>query len=243
MKNAKKKAALGVLALLTAASVAAGSLFESPAALLPDDGAPSIVCNVNADGADDDAGAPEDESDETRRRGGVRAALRQRILQLPLIVRLLVILPLWWLGTVLLAAAGAVWPLLSPVLSRIASFLVPLVLLTGLFLLAAKTVFPDLPLRKVFSRRGAVALLLGASALAAADAALPIVWEGYAAVKQLVEAGVLFLALCCATVPLALSEQRRRRESGRAEKAEGKKPEKLLVTDGVETYELRVPRT
>ena len=77
MKNTAKKTALtATLALLTAASVVTGSLFETPAALLPEDGAPSIVYNMNTglDGAeDDDAGASEDESEEKRQRGGIRA--------------------------------------------------------------------------------------------------------------------------------------------------------------------------
>ena len=56
-KNAKKTAATTAVALLAATSVTTGSLFETPAALLPDDGAPSIVYNMNnaLDGAEDDA--------------------------------------------------------------------------------------------------------------------------------------------------------------------------------------------
>ena len=110
MKKSAKQAATTAVALLTAASVMTGSLFDTPAALVPDDGSPAIVYNMTTglDGADDDdAGVTEDESEETRRRGGIRAILRARILQLPLLVRLLVILPIWALGTVLLAAAGA----------------------------------------------------------------------------------------------------------------------------------------
>ena len=245
IKNAKRTVATTAVALLTAASVTTGSLFETPAALLPDDGAPSIVYHMNnsLDGADDDdAGVSEDESAETRRRGGVRAILRARILQLPLIVRLLVILPLWALGTVILAAAGAAWPLLSPVLGKIAGFALMLALLVGAFLLAAKAVFPDLPLKKLLSRRSLVALALGAAGLTLADAILGAAWADYEQAKNIVLSTGFFLALSCAAVPFALREQKRRlREESAKDVKPPKQPETLTFHDGVSSFTVRVP--
>ena len=246
MKNTAKKTALtATLALLTAASVVTGSLFETPAALLPDDGAPSIVYNMNTglDGAeDDDTGVSEDESEEKRQRGGSRAMLRQRILQLPLAVRLLVILPLWALGTVILAAAGAVWPLLSPVLGKVAGFALMLALLIGAFVLAAKAVFPDLPVKKLLSRRNLVALLLGAAALSVADAVLGAAWAEYEQAKDVVLSVGFFLVLSCAAVPFALREQKRRIEKAAAQRArETAKPSTLVFTDGSGKFTVRVP--
>ena len=245
-KNAKKTALTTTLALLTAASVVTGSLFETPAALLPEDGAPSIVYNMNTglDGAeDDDAGMNEDESEETRKRGGIRAVLRQRILRLPLVVRLLAILPLWALGTVILAAAGAVWPLLSPVLGKVAGFALVLGLLIGAFVLAAKAVFPDLPVKKLLSRRNLAALLLSAAALSVADAVLGVAWADYEQAEDIVLSVGFFIALSCATVPFALREQKRRMEEAAAERArETAKPSTLLFTDGSGTFAVRVPR-
>ncbi len=240
----KKTAVTGAIALLTAASVVTGSLFDSPAALLPEDGAPNIVYNMTTglDGADgDDAGAQEGENEEKNRRGGIRAALRARILRLPLIVRLLVVLPLWALGSALLAAAGAAWALLQPVLGQIAGFAVMLALLLGAFAAAMKAVFPDLPLRKLFGRRSLVGLLLGASALTVADAALPAVWAEYAQMKSIVLSAGFFVALCCVTVPFALREQKRRlkgRAKGTRETAEAST---LTFTDAGGTFTVRVP--
>jgi|GEM_PF-1130239 len=244
--RARQTATVSALALLTAASVVTGSLFKTPEALLPDDGAPSVVYNMtNAlDGAeDDDAGVEEDESEESRRRGGVRAVLRARILQLPLIVRLLVVLPLWALGSVILAAAGAAWTLLSPVLGKIAGFALLLALLIGAFLLAAKALFPDLPIKKVLNRRSLVALVLGAAALAAADAVLGAAWDGYASGKNIVLSVGFFLALACAAVPFALREQKRRLTAAKKEAEPAKKPDKLLFTDGVDVFTVRVPES
>ncbi len=246
-KNGKRTAATAAVALLTAASVTTGSLFETPAALLPEDGAPSIVYHMNnsLDGAeDDDAGVAEDESEETRRRGGMRAVLRQRILQLPLVVRLLVILPLWALGTVIGAAAGAAWPLLSPVLGKIAGFALMLVLLIGAFVAAAKAVFPDLPVKKLLSRRSLVALVIGAAALSLADAILGTVWAEYEQAKNVVLSAGFFVALSCAAVPFALREQKRRLCAKPAKQgAETKQPETLIFHDGVSSFRVRVPHT
>ncbi len=246
-KSAKKAAVTSALALLTAASVVTGSLFDSPAALLPDDGAPAVVYNMTTglDGADDDdAGAQEDESEETRRRGGIRAMLRMRILRMPLIVRMLVVLPLWALGSVILAAAGAAWTLLSPVLGKLAGFALLLALLAGSFALAAKAVFPDLPLKKLFSRRSLVALLLGAAGLTTADAVLPAVWAGYAQVRSIVFSAGFFAALCCVCVPFLLREQKRRLAAADKEakqRAEApKRPEKLTFTDAGGTFTVQV---
>jgi hypothetical protein len=243
-KKAKKAAATTAIALLTAASVVTGSLFETPAALLPEDGAPSIVYNMNTalDGADDDdAGVEEDESEETRRRGGVRAMLRMRILRLPLFVRLLVVLPMWALGSAIIAACGAAWTLLQPVMGKVAGFALMLALLAGTFLLAAKAMFPDLPVKKVFSRRNLVALLLGAAGLGVVDAALPAVWDGYDQIKNIVLSAGFFVALSCAAVPFALREQKRRLTLAKAEKEREKKPEKLVFTDAGGTFSVVVP--
>ncbi len=235
----KKTAAVSAVALLTAASVTTGSLFSTPAALLSDDSpASAYTVSVDPDGVDDDdAGTEQDESGETKKRGGVRAALRVRVLRLPLAVRLLVVLPLWALGSVILAAAGAVWPLLAPGLGRIAGWALLLALLALGFFAAVKTAFPDLPLKKLLNRRSLAALVLGASAIAVADAVGAAVWEEYGQVKDIVLSVAFFAVFVCVTVPFALREQKRRLRAS----VPPKKQDTLLFTDGRETYRIRVP--
>lgn len=241
VSKVKKTAAVSAVALLTAASVATGSLFSTPAALLSDAGTPASAYSVSVDldGADDDgAGVEQDESGEAKKRG-VRSALRARILRLPLAARLLAVLPLWALGSVILAAVGAVWTLLAPALGKIAGWVLLLALLAGAFLFTAKAVFPDLPLKKILNRRSLVALLLGASALAAADAVFGATWEDYTQVRNIVLSVGFFAALSCAVVPFALREQKRRLALPEAKLP--KKPDKLIFTDGVDSYTVRVP--
>ncbi|MBQ9647978.1 MAG: hypothetical protein IJV43_06420, partial [Oscillospiraceae bacterium] len=159
--------------------------------------------------------------------------------------RLLVVLPLWALGTVILAAAGAAWTLLSPAMGKIAGFALMLALLLGAFVLAAKAAFPDLPVKKLPSRRSLVALLLGAAALSAADAVLGAAWADYEQAKNIALSVGFFLALSCAAVPFALREQKRRLEkaASEAERAkEAAKPSTLVFTDGSGTFTVRAPR-
>ena len=156
-------------------------------------------------------------------------------------MRLLVILPLWALGSVILAAAGAVWPLLSPVLGKVAGFTLMLSLLVGAFVLAAKAAFPDLPVKKLLSRRNLIALLLGAAALSVVDAVLGAAWADYEQVKNIVLSAGFFIALSCAAVPFALREQKRRLAAAKASAERAKHPDKLVFTDGSGTFTVRVP--
>lgn len=248
MKKRSKRTTAAAMALLTAAGLTTGSLFDSPADLLSDGGTDSALVLRLDNGADDggdDAGPGEDESGESRRRSGPRAVLRERVLRLPLVLRLTVVLPLWALGSVLLTALSGLWTLVSPLLGRVGGWALLLLALAACFAGAAKAVFPDLPLKKIFSRRSLVALLLGASALTALDAVLAAAWADYAPVKNAVLSAGFFLALCAALVPFALREQRRRLAAA-AEAAERERAERarepLVFTDGVSTYTVRVPK-
>jgi len=236
----KKSAAVSAVALLTAASVTAGSLFSTPAALLTDDGASTAyTVSVDPDGLDDDdAGAEQDENGQTKKRGGVRAILRERILRLPLLVRLLVVLPLWGVGSVLIAAASSAWPLIAPVLGKLAGWALLLALLALAFLAAVKTAFPDLPLKKLCSRRNLAALLLGASALGAADAVCAAAVEDYGQIRNVALSVGFLAALLCVTLSFALREQKRRLAAPGSEPP--KKPAALIFTDGAESYTVRV---
>lgn len=235
----KKTAALAAVSLLTAASVTAGSLFPTPGALLSDD-SPSTCMAVFPAGTDDDGGGTEEDDGFELKRRGIRQALRARILRLPLAARLTVILPLWALGSVILAVAGAIWPLLSPMLGRFAGCALSLALLAGAFLAAAKTVFPGLPVKRIFNRCSLTALLLSAAALSLADAVFTAVWEDYGQAKNIVLSAGFFTALSCVTAAFVLRARKRRPDAPAPKQAP--QPECLIFTDGAATYTVRVPK-
>ena len=217
--EARKKAARTAVTLTASAGLLIGGLFSSPAAL-PDEEEllPGPVYADDADpGSGDDAGEEllpdeEDGEDEHSAPAGARARLRQKLLQLPLILRLLVLLPLWAVGWLIQTGATALWSLLlGPVLGKALGWLLLLAALIGAFLLAAKTVFPDLPLKKLLKRRSLLGLVLGALLLGVADCALPFVWDGYARIGALVRALGIGLVFGTVTLRFVLREHRRRR--------------------------------
>ncbi len=236
----KRRAAASAAALLTAASLTVGGLFRSPGDLLRRDAdvpGPAYTDTLLTDDDDGDDGDTDelDTEEKLRRRGGARALLRERLLRLPVAVRLLVLLPLWCCGSGLMALGGAVWSGASPWLQGLLGFVLSAALLAGGFLLAARAVFPDLPLKKILKgRRTLPLLLLAALALTAADRILAAAWPEYGGVRQAIMACGYLLLLGSAVVGFTLREQRRRAllpAPAPAPLPEPAAPEKLYFTD------------
>ena len=233
-RRAGKLTLAATVALLTAASVTVGGMFDSPAAILDDEAKP-LVAYVS-DGAEDDgdAEAGEENSEKTRRRASVSA--REAILRLPLAVRLLVVLPLWALGTTVTALLGTLAA--SPIGQAALNMLLIFAVFAALFTLAAKAVFPDLPLKKILNRRSLTGLLFGALTLGALDAVLPLVWEPYEEARRAVLAVGTLALLGAAMLHFSLREQRRRLQEKRAEQAQPPaSPERVEFVDpGGDSY-------
>ena len=191
--NARNAVVKGASALLVALSLLTSAAFNAPADILdehPDTHVsnPPIVMDideyVNTD-VDDDDDADEQKSSKL----GVMARFRQAVLSLPSPVRLLIITPLWLIGTGLMTLITSVWNTLfaSPLGAFIASFAIGFAVLTGLFAVTAKTLFPDVPLRDILTKRNVLILAVGAVILSGLDAAMPLFWEKYPAVSFLVK--------------------------------------------------------
>jgi len=188
----KKKIATAGTAVVTAGALMVSGLFAEPAEFLETDTAEGIV--------ESELMEQEDEEAPGERRG-LRRQLRERILALPMALRFTVMLPLWALG----------WGLMQllPLLVR------PLGLgavVLGAAAGAAKLLKPELPLRKILSRRSFGITLLTVGLLYAANALLPLVWENYERFSMLLSA-VLTLGGGTAL----LWPHTRREESPRAE--------------------------
>ena len=191
--NARNAVVKGASALLVALSLLTSAAFNAPADILdehPDTHVsnPPIVMDideyVNTD-VDDDDDADEQKSSKL----GVMARFRQAVLSLPSPVRLLIITPLWLIGTGLMTLITSVWNTLfaSPLGAFIASFAMGFAILTGLFAVTAKTLFPDVPLRDILTKRNVLILAVGAVILSGLDAAMPLFWEKFPAVSFLVK--------------------------------------------------------
>ena len=185
----KKAAAAAAVTVAAAAGMVTGAVFDSPADLM---GEPAAIVSVQAD--EDDGGAALKE-----RQKGPTARIREWVLSLPAAVRMLVGVPLWALGWVLLTGLSTLWAsALTPLLSRVLGWLC-----LGLLLTAVKASFPDVPLRKILRPRNVLFLLGMTAVLAVADLALPTVWQGYDIYSRTVwrvGATCLLAFACCAAL-------------------------------------------
>ena len=228
----KKKAAKAGVALFTSASVLVGGLFPSPDALLADEqdlNPVAIVQNDNdagddldGDGGDDDgSSAGEEEEESVGETAGLRAGLRQKLLQLPLAVRVFVLVPMWALGWAIWTVATGLWTmLLGPIAGKAVSWLFLLAALLGAFVLGAKAIFPNLPLKKIVNKKSLLGLLIGGLTLGAADLTVPLFWDGYEKLAQVFRASGV--ALILGTVLFAFVQ--RVRKAHRAEPAPAEEP-------------------
>lgn len=236
LRHGRRLLLAGGVAAITALALTVGGLFQSPEELLQEETQNPPPVEELDPGTDDGCDADADDADcdetEKRRRGGVRAALRDRILALPMAVRLLAILPLWLLGSGLTIFASALWTAVSPFLGGVLNSLLLLAALFGAFLLAVKAVFPDLPLKKILNRRTVPWLLLGGLALSVADRVLLSQLEGYGPIRNLAFAGGFLLLLAAAVLSFVRKEQRRRRAAPPPEaEAEAPARDELVVFD------------
>ena len=194
-KKVRKTAIKGITTVAVLASLLVGTAFSGPADIIEDQEAANyrpapVVMDVeefvNAPVEDDDDG---DADEQKGAKAGVIARFRQAVMQLPQSVRLLIISPLWVLGTAIMTAISFLWNILfaSPLAAFIASFAFGFAILTGLFTATAKMLFPEIPLRKILSGRNVLILGCLALILSGIDAVAPMYWHQYPLAAALVK--------------------------------------------------------
>lgn len=192
----KQKAAAAAVTAAAVAGIAVGAAFDSPVDLAPET-AEALHLDLGDSGAQ-----------ETARKGPL-AKLRLRVLALPAAVRMLVGVPLWLLGSVLISAVSVFWAGASPLLAGLLNWLCLALVLLGVFTASAKAAFPRVSVRRLLRLRSAALLLALGTAFWAADLALPTVWDGYSLTTGTVwrvGAACALALVCC----LELKHQGRR---------------------------------
>lgn len=183
--EARKTFVKGTTTALLALSIITGLAFSGPAEINENQSATQlnpapVVMDIDDymnTGVDDD-----DDADEQKgSRPSAAARFKQAVLNLPSAVKLLIVTPLWALGTGIMTSVSFLWSVLfaSPLGAFIASFAVGFAVLVGLFAATTKLLFPWIPLRKILSKKSILTLGITAIALAAADAAMPAFWHDY----------------------------------------------------------------
>ena len=200
--STKKKAAVSAVAAVTAASVLVGGAFSSPADIM-DEGPDAHVLTLDMDTdlqseAGDNGGADDGEEEQGNK---LRASVRRLVRQAPAPVRACVAVPLWLLGALLIELGSTLWgAVLSPVAAAVLGWAALAVMVLLVFTLAAKTIAPDLPIKKILTSRSVPGILVLCLCFGVLDCLLPFFWAGYAEFSQMVKA----IGSCvCTAVPIA----------------------------------------
>ena len=195
MKDSKKmKAAKAAAVTVAAAGVVTGALFDTPTDLVPELNQDAPIEEV----LEDDAGAP-----EQKKRGPVDR-FRGWILELPEAVRMLVGLPLWAVGWVLMSGVSALVGTAATPVERVVSWVCLSAILLTVFAFSVKSAFPELPVKQILRGRNIFFITTVALILGLADLALPTVWTGYDFRTQLVwRVGATCLLLFVCTMALS----------------------------------------
>lgn len=203
-------AASSAVAAVTAAGVLVGGAFASPDDIL-NDGPDAIVQTLDSGTPIEiDSGGAEEEEGEEETKRSLTGSVRRLVLSAPVGVRAVVAVPLWVLGTAVIALASSLWSaVLSPVASTVLSWLAFAALAVLIFALAVKTVFPDLPLKKILNKRSILTIVLLCFLFGVVDCVLPFFWEDYENLSRLLK---LVGSLICTGVPVGFFVRRRRRK-------------------------------
>lgn len=211
----KNRAFLSAAAGLTAFSLLLGSLFSSPSQIVTQESltTPPAICDTLLnDPVDDSLDSDEAVPPEKRKRRSLSEWLRQQLLRVPLLFRASIYLPLWAMGRLLLQAGALLWePLLSPLVSGLLSCLCT----AGLFLLillgTVKTVFPDLPLKALFTRRNCFLAFFSAIGIGLAGILLQLFCPDQPRLSSVLEAGLSLCACSALILPVLCREHRARK--------------------------------
>ncbi|MBR3401262.1 MAG: hypothetical protein IKG67_03365 [Parasporobacterium sp.] len=167
---------------------------------------------------DEDPGSEEDlrKKAETRpmKKGffqKIADAAKSLIYKIPAPVRAVVGIPLWAAGYAVLHLLSGVYSvLLAPVISHIIGFVLCAIILLAVFVLTMKSIFPNMPLKKILRKGNLIRVLIGAAVLKVLDIVLPLFWPDYTRFKYLimVAAGVIVLAVII--LPRILRKRRRK---------------------------------
>ena len=220
----RKAAAAAAVTVAAVAGVVTGTAFDSPVDLVPE-----IAVTAEQQADDDDAAV-------TEQRKGPATRVRQWVQGQPAAVRMLVAVPLWCFGWVLMSAASLLWAGATPWLARLLSWGCLALLLMAVFACSVKAAFPEVPLRKILRPGNVLFLLLASAVLCAADLALPTLWKDYNAVSRTVwriGAAALLAFLCCTELKHQAKRTVRKQQTAPVSKRTAVELEAMRLADTV----------
>ncbi|MBO4873005.1 MAG: hypothetical protein J5496_06285 [Lachnospiraceae bacterium] len=222
-KTLGKKALGAAAAVTTGTAVLINGLFGSPDEIMKaadEVNRPSVVQMIDDTSVDDDDETEEEEEEDESGPTTLWGKLRSWIWTWPLALRILICLPLWALGWGVCQGAHLLWQLfLSPVLKAASGVLLLFAVLAGVLALAARAVFPELPLREVFKKSRLIALGICSIVLEAFIGLLPAIDTNLEAYSGLIRFGGGALIIAGLMISLWITKERRKRFVLQAEAA------------------------
>lgn len=242
----KKAAAAAMAATIAATGVATDAAFDNPADILQNTTGEPVVEPLNPGATGDDDGVQDDEKKGTKEKDAKESAtradsLREAVLKLPLAVRILFVLPIWLLGHGIVAGGTILFTALSPFLNGLLTFLLLLGVVTGAFTVAAKSMFPDLPLGKILNRHTFKGIFILVVIFFGADLVLSLTWAEYAHFKYIIKGAATLLPLLILVIWFSLREKRRRVREEAETKTQEPPSNELVYESMGQTFIIRDP--
>ena len=248
-KEEKKKAgaAGAAAAVVAAASVAVAGAFSSPAAILDDEDKPSAyVERAEAEESSPESSPDDTEDEEEKKKPGLKAAIRNKLLSLPLAVRTLLLVPMWAIGTGIIFLLGGLWSVLSPALGKVLGAVALAALVYGIIALGLKALFPNMPIKKLINRKTLPAVCIAGAVAAALDVILPLLIADYSNIRSVVQTVLMTVVAGIAIVSLSAIVSRRKRPEEPAPDpepdAKPEMPEEITFEDAGGSFKIRTGR-
>ena len=209
-KHKKKKKSnpltTSAVAAMTAAGVMVGGAMSSPEDAMNDEPDAivqtiAVTPQIQADAGGGDSDAEEAVIvEEEKKKRGKASTVREALAEAPFSQRVRIAVPLWIIGTVAIAFLSSLWmSVLPPLAAAALSWVFTLVMAVLVFVMAAKTVFPDMPLKKILNKRTFLGIGILCLIFGVADAALPFFWDDYTKLSRLLK---VLGSFTCTGVPL-----------------------------------------
>ena len=219
-KTVKGKLITAVTALSLFTGITAGSVFDSPSEItLSDVKEPTPVVEVVDLGKKDasmEIQAPDEALIEEEKKT-LKQRIKERIQSMPAAVRTVVVLPLYYVGTVVTKLAGAAFStVMAPVLAALLKWVVLALVIFAGVAVALKAIFPDIPLKKLLRPRNFLYVLLSVVVIALIDKAMPLIFSDYRKWADTVAFALGLIAVIIIVVPTAVSIARKRRAKSAA---------------------------
>ncbi|MBQ1890901.1 MAG: hypothetical protein II164_00990 [Firmicutes bacterium] len=219
-KTIKGKLITTVTALSLFTGVAAGTVFDSPSEItLSDVKEPTPIVEVVDLGKKDSPIKVEEPGRTTaeEEKKTIKQRIKERVQAMPAAVRTVVVLPLYYVGTVVTRLAGAAFStIMAPVLAAILKWVVLALVIFAGVALALKAIFPDIPLKKLLRPRNFLYVLIGVAVIALIDKAMPLIFSDYRQWADTIAFTLGLIVVIIIVVPTAVSISRKRRSKAAA---------------------------